>query len=179
MIRRPGIVSSLALLLTCALILTSCFQRPYRLRYLSFEKVDGITVESRAEPELENLMLASKIPVAYSLERPGYSLVVEIERTSFRPRARFSVRGGHDLRLVARPRLAMRPGRAAPCGGYDEVANGAKKLLFSWSICGDDAAPSEYVVAFDVVDATGVIVREERLPFELKRDGIYWATDSL
>ena len=177
--RRPGMVIAVGLGLACVLVLASCFQRPYRLRYLSFENVDGITVESRAEPELEDLMLASEIPVGYSLQRPGYSLILEIERNSFRPRARIGLRGGSGLRLVARPRFAMRPGRAAPCGGYDQVSNAGQELLFSWSRCGDDAAASEFVVAFDVLDGTGTVVGEERLPFELKRDGIYWANDSL
>ena len=168
-----------ALLAICALLLTSCFQRPYRLRYLSFERVDGITVNLTAPIELENLMFASEIPVEYTLQRPDYAVIVRIERKSFRPRAVVSLREGRNLRIVARPRLTMRPGRAAPCGGYDQISNGGQKLLFSWSICGDDAAPGEFLLAFDVVDGSGAIVREERLPFELKHDGIYWANDSL
>jgi hypothetical protein len=102
-----------------------------------------------------------------------------IDTASYRPRAVIELRSDLNLRLVARPRETMAPDRSSPCGAYDEVGNDGPQLLFSWSICGDDAVTSEFVVAFDVVDGAGEVVAKERLPFQLARDGIYWASDSL
>ena len=169
---RAGVV----LVLVSALVSISCSQRPYRLRYLSFERVADIEVDSMGSLEVEGLMFSSHIPLAYSLRRPDYTVALIIEKQSFRPRATLALRSALDLRMVARPGLAMRAGREAPCGAYDDTSGG---VLFSWSICGDRADRSEYLVAFDVVDASGRVVGEERLPFELKRDGICWIDDSL
>ena len=164
-----------------SLVLVSCPPRPYRLKYLSFEEVEGITIESTATMEIEDLTFVSEVPVKYALERSGYGVRLIIDRDSYRPTAVVALIAAEGLHLVPRPKLAMKPGRVTPCGTYEERGDKPRELLFSWVICGDYASPSplEFVVAFDVLDASEIVVGRERLPFELKSAGIFWMNDSL
>ena len=165
----------------CALVLASCFQRPYRLEYLSFEKVEGITIEATATMEIEDLTFVSEVPVEYTLRRGKYVLQLIIDRKSYDPSVSVVLRDADNLYLMPQPRLAMRPGRVTPCGIYNWSGDKPQKLFFDWAICGryNPALPSELVVVFDVLDSSGVVIRRERLPFELKSAGIFWADDWL
>ena len=177
--RRPKVRAYGCLLVMCAAISSGCVPRPYRLRYMSFEKVDKIVVESRTRLGVENLMLGSSVPVDYVLKRERYQVRIRIDRKSYAPVAMIELQDAQNLRIAVRPEIGARPGRGRPCASFDEFPGRPEKFMFSWVICGDDAGAQEFIVAFDVVDGKGAVVAEERLPFELKRDGVYWATDSL
>ena len=149
-----------------------------RYRYLSFDEVPGVDVESVAPVEVENLVFGSTIPVEYSLARDGYTLRISIDPRSYFPNATIQLAGSPGVRLVPRPSRGADLDRPRPCGSYDGIAASGETFEFSWVICGENASPGELVVGFDVV-GENFGTREEALQFELRSDGIYWLRDSL
>jgi hypothetical protein len=136
-------------------------------------------VESRAAFDVENLYLSSEVPAQYLLERERYRVKIAIDLTSYDPQAVIEVQGAGEVVVAFRPEPFVRAGRARPCGSYDAFKGDRQRFMFSWVICGEDADASEFVVAFDIFDEMGSLVGEERIPFELKRNGVFWASDSL
>ena len=76
----------------------------------------------------------------------------------------------------------------APIGQDAEEAVGStfqkrqaitQAFLFSGRIFDNPVSPSECKIAFDVVDSPGAVIGEERPPFELKTNGVFWEFDSL
>lgn len=168
-----------SLALAVALVSTmGCLPHVSRYRYLSFEEMPGVRVESVAPVEVENLVFGSTIPVEYSLVREGYTLRMSIDPRSYFPNARIELVDSPGVRLVPRPSRGARANRPRPCGSYDDIATSGDRFEFSWVICGDDANPEELVIAFDVV-GENLGVKEEDLQFTLRRDGVYWLRDSL
>jgi hypothetical protein len=157
---------------------TGCLPHTYRYRYLSFEDVPGVVVESVAPIEVENLVFGSTIPVEYSLAREGYTLLLSVDASSYSPNATVELRDSPGVRLVPRPSRGARADRPRPCGSYDDIAASGERFEFSWVICGDNASQEEHVVAFDVVDKD-FGVKEEAVQFTLRSDGVYWLRDSL
>ena len=68
-----------------------------------------------------------------------------------------------------------------PVSGRQQAPESCSPLafLFSWRIFDNPVSPSECKIAFDVVDSPGAVIGEERLPFELKTNGVFWEFDSL
>jgi hypothetical protein len=172
---RKAVLLALAVALGAA---TGCIPHVSRYRYLSFEELQGVNVESVAPIEVENLVFGSVIPVEYSLVREGYTLRMSVDPRSYFPNATVELTDASDVRLVPRPSRGASANRPRPCGSYDEIAISGDSFVFSWVICGVDADPDELVVAFDVVGGN-LGVREEALQFMLRSDGIYWLRDSL
>lgn len=168
---------SLALSIVAAATV-GCVPQVSRFRYLSFEEVPGISVESVAPVELENLVSGPTIPIRYSLVRENYKLLINIDAHSYLPNATIELANSNGYRLVTRPLRGMRIDRPTPCGSYNGISASGDRFEFSWIICGDTANPGELVVAFDVV-AKGGEVMEEAIPFTLRKDGVYWLRDSL
>lgn len=155
-----------------------CLPQVSQYRYLSFEEVPGVKVESVAPIEVKNLVFRSRIPVEYSLVREGYTLRIRIDPRSYVPNAAIELADSPGVRLVPRPSRGARVNRPRPCGSYDDISTSGDRFAFSWVICGDDANPEELVVAFDVV-GENVGVEEEDLQFKLRSDGVLWLHDSL
>lgn len=148
-------------------------------RYLSFEEAPGVKVVSIAPIEAENVAFESKIPVKYSLERQGYSILITLNTQEYLPNATIEVSSSSAYRLVPRPWRGAREGRERPCGSYDELVPSGESFVFSWVICRNDAGPEEMVVAFDVIEVPSGVIHPEVIPFRLKQGGFFWLKDDL
>ena len=176
--RERTVALALVVLAIALVSVSGCVPYVARYRYLSFEQIPVVKVESVAPMDVKNLVFGSKIPIEYSLPRKGYSLRVSIDPRSYFPNATIALADSPGVRLVPRPSRGARTDRPRPCGSYDHIAPSGDTFEFSWVTCGEDANPEELVVAFDVVGRE-LGVKEEDLRFALRSHGVYWLRDSL
>ena len=150
-----------------------------RFIYISLENVDGIQVERRDKPKLQHtLLMGSKFPTHYRLNRPEYVLDFTIATDKFSPHVwvqAIKAMGG-PLRIQSRADRLPKAGRVYQCGTYSDT-NPTEKLRFDWTICSSDAEPEEMVFAFDVIEADGTVVGIEDVPFHFVNNGFYFSPD--
>jgi hypothetical protein len=174
---RPVVLCLALATVVCAM---ACVPKVYHLEYLSFEKVNGIHVESKELAKVQKQITSVRVPVRYRLVRDGYSVLIRIDSRSYFPIASFQLESVAGLRIVLQPEYGKQANRAGTCGSFDQVSEDGTGFEYSWVICDEKtAAPQEMTVAFDVIDAGGALVSEERIPFEIKSAGLYWAIDSV
>ena len=169
-----------------ACLFIGCIPKLYLRRYLSFEEIAGIEMGSYGtlEQDKDEPFFTCEVPLEYRLERPGNTLVLEIDSFGTYAEATIELSQAGTLGIVPRPDLVVRPERPGACGyykqGYFKQAKPHDQAFrFRWRIFDNPVSPSECKIAFDVVDSPGAVIGKERLPFELKTNGVFWEFDSL
>jgi hypothetical protein len=172
-------LACLAFLLTWLSAMPAWAGYMMRYRHISLDEVQGIDVSREEEPNLEHVHLFERaFPTGYTLDRPGYRLEFRIDPSNFAPHVWIiaSSETGKRLSLLQRSDRLPKSGRARPCGTYS-VSEPVGELRYSWTICGTDATPNEFVIAFDVLAEDGTVIGQESLPFRLEENGFYFPLD--
>lgn len=154
------------LLLMAPAMLGGCgpYVEPYR--YISLADTPGLQQVEARQPELSGLYFAGDMPVRYELRRPGYAVEIMVPEGSYLPAIELSIDSA-DLRLV--PADAEVPPAPIFCGAwYPDPADPAR-LQFGWSPNCDSEPP--WGLTFFVTDDSGEQLGEEKLRFQLERNG--------
>ena len=147
--------------------------------YLDFS--DGPDVVIAAHGGQDVLFFADSMPIAYRVERPTYTVVIEVEFVSGDPRVEVTVEDDETEFL-------LRSNDSDHCARFWSLDEGLRDYLtFYWRGADEKSETScesaqfgsdELTMSFQVQDQAGAVF-DERLPFKLVRNGYYLWIDAL
>lgn len=151
-------------------ILCGCVMTCSDYRYMSFSRDSGAEILETGVPNLRGFREVHPFPVSYSIARRQYKLKLDI--IGYGPGVRISL-AESDERLLSLQGLpaTFRDGRA--CYSWSKREG---SLVFGW--IGDKACEGQQELHFEIVDATGTRVAEERISFDLATNGRYCVMDA-
>lgn len=166
-------------------------------KYISLEKIEGIRITSYGSSNLHGLESDEEMPIRYELKREDYVLIMMLDVTSYWPSIFVS------SRLIDGSNLLIEEVSIGNCGSFDSGARYKKGGLFfgsgvrykkdglfaarySWSpafhskcvVDGNQDYSDEQIIGFRIKNQRGAILGEERLPFILVTNGIYYEIDA-
>lgn len=176
--KRTLKIGSLLFVLVSLLALSQCVLIS-DYNYLSFENTEGVIVVESALPDDGGLYM-DPMPIRYKIDRPTYSISIELGRHKYIPSVLISALG-NDGNMLEIEGLSQ-----SKCISFSEGAmpNG---LEFEWTLPMYSIRPEcrtselsmkESYLAFKVVEPNGT-VHEERLPFEVTRNGYNVTIDAI
>ncbi len=162
-------------LLAC-LLPTGCFLARVCGDYthFEFEPIPGMSVLETRVPVLDGLSGLKPFPVSYALKRSSYQIALSTDEGAYGATITLSVKSSSEepmtLKLVGYPR--------APNGKIcisDSKRNGSVKFFWQYWV----GCVKSQIVNIAVMDAAGVQVAVEHLPFKVVTNGRWCVTDAL
>lgn len=161
--------------------LTGCAPAFTDYYYISLVEVEGIEVGATGVADYPASLFHDPMPIKYRLERGSYALEFELDMSAFQPTVWVGGKTyeGDDLRVVGV--------ETHQCGSWSHLPYRTQGKLdeFYWSPITwteppclpaplSDAGP--HAMVFSVVGPGGEVLGEERIPFEVVRNGtvVYW-----
>ena len=172
---RPQHIARLTGLVFLAFLLGACGPVFSRYHYVSLDEyTDAKMVErARVDPGATSFFIG-KIPVRYEIERPEYTLTLEIPRRT----------PGLELKVVVEPwekRTLHFPGLGQET--YSPCVNRNGDNLFTplgWTYRGVCRREEDgYFIRFSVLDRDGNVVGEEAIPYEIRTPGFFIYLDGI
>lgn len=171
------------LTVTCILLCASCFRHEYEFHYISLEKIEGICIKSLGRLNRSDIKADHDMPMRYELKRRNYLLVFEVDSY-------------HWPNLLVSPRspngdgLILEPIKIGKCSYLDDPyyeMDGMEAWRYvwmgdSWPDCpakDGESYPPHQIIGFRVKNREGDVLGEERLPFDLVRNGFYYVIDAI
>ncbi len=174
------------IILTTLIFCVGCFYIKFDYKYISLEQLDGIQIISHGKSELSGLILDNEMPVRYELARKNYVLIFELDKKNYWPSIFVSAKSLSNVGLI------IEAGSVGFCGGFEDMGfqymiDNMPALRYVWRpalnrycrVSGIEDYPIEQIISFVVKNKEGRNLGEEKLPFTLKRNGTYFAKDSL
>lgn len=161
-------------------LLVGCIPVEYDYFYMSFKATPDVEVVEYGTADIENLESHDRMPISYHMNRGEYKVFISIDRKSKRPASFISVEGFENSLLT------LKGVSISNCGGFDYLTfkdNDFKTLRYEWwgfvkEQCIDSSVNTdEMKIVFRVLDGKTVLA-EERLPFQLINNGIYYEYDA-
>ena len=174
------------LTVACVLLCASCIRYEYKFHYISLEKIEGICIKSLGRLNRSDIKEDHDMPMRYELKRENYLLV-------------FEVGDYHRPNLLVSPRspngdsLMLEPIKIGNCSYLDDPYNdylddpyyemdGMEAWRYVWIPSSDSNCPAKdgesypphQIIGFRVKNREGDVLGEERLPFDLVRNGFYY-----
>lgn len=167
---------ALILLSLCQAILACAPQvEPYR--YIDLLPVDGLSTDLVASLDQPEVWFAGKLPLRWILQRDAYAVVLANDPPSVLPGITIALTADTSagIRLRANPSTQGVSPAGNICASYYPLP-GNVEIEFGWSAdCLGKDLPM--TVEFDVLDANGTVIGQERLGFALKTQGWYLLKD--
>jgi len=177
------------ILVLCVLVV-GCAPASSRYYYLNLVDTPDARTLEYGKPQIENLLGSSTIPLAYQIDRNGYSLKFEVAKDSPLPVMLVSVRDkSNDLSLRPRQEIVSRSPKGWRCSNFYPLSN--DRVYGNWSdddwkgglrfywleTCNTEHTPM--YISFDVLDEQGKVLSNEDIPFKLKSNGRYFYIDAI
>ena len=171
------------LFLFAVFLMNGCVPVKYDYYYISFEDTPDIKTLTYGKTAINKLESHEPMPIEYELNRGRYTLSIEIDQKSKRPASFVRAKNLEGLGLKVE---AITDG--SKCGGFDFLTVDIKDdefLRYEWwgfvkaECLNKKISTNEMSINFRVMDDTGNLLGEERLPFKLIKNGIYIEQDAI
>lgn len=163
-----------------------CIVKSYQYQYIQVSNAVEMAGKAHQTSELKRLKNHKAMPIFYRITRNSYTIYFELDRLSFYPSVFITVKkaGSDDL-------LRLKGGKKLGCGRFDEFKyeNGKqisyeseRKLRYEWFpdfACPRKGKISDQIITFQILNDQGELFGEEKIPFTLKANGLYYETDSI
>lgn len=160
-------------LVGCLLPMTACAVKCDEYKHFIFKLEPSAQITATRSPALKGLKGVESFPVSYSIPRTGYQLKLQIDETTYGPTAVIHIESS-DSKSV-RPIIPENSADTfASCVSYRAQRNAVVVAWLDRPNC--EARRS---VDLEVLDASGVTIGKEKLPFDVITNGRYCVTDAL
>ena len=157
-------------------LVSGCVPMSFKYRYISFEKIPNIQILTYEKSEVNSLKFHGPMASRYQLERNLYTLFLNIDKHSKRPSVFIKLQQHNGINIM------VKGVSISNCGGFDSLhENGAELRYEWWGFIKQEclrANTDEQIISFQVLNEEGNILKEEKLPFILKENGIYFENDA-
>lgn len=161
-------------LIALSVLVSACAPVFSRYRYVSLENYGDAQIVDRGEVTPgQRTFFVGELPIRYRVERPAYTVVIELSRNAEFPK----------VELLVQP-LGKRTVEFAKKGevGVPECVNYGQFGEFRWQYfitCESGFDELDKVIRFNVRDLEGNLLGEEAIPYEVKRDGFFYYIDAI
>lgn len=164
-------------------LINGCVPIKYDYYYISFEDTPDIKILAYGNATISKLELHESMPVDYELNRDRYTIFIDVDQTSKRPASFIRAKNLEGLDLKVR---VITDG--SKCGGFDFLTVNVKDdefLRYEWwgfikaECLNKEISADERTISFHVIDNAENLLGEERLSFELIKNGIYIEQDAI
>lgn len=163
-----------------ALVLASgCAPQVEPFRFLELEPAPGLRLDFVGPLNQPEVWFAGDVPLRYVLQRDRYRLLLVNDPPSVLPGLTIALAPESEpgLKLLPAPSIQESSPNANVCASYYVLPAGLE-MEFGWAADCDGEDYSR-LLEFDVLDAEGKLLGEERLAFALRQQGWYVLRDHL
>lgn len=160
---------------SAALLLSSCAPVFVANRFISLKGYpDARIVEQGRVTPGERAFFIGELPTRYEIERPDYTLIIELSKDAEFPKVDIIVQptGQRVVEFIGKR------GVDYPNCVYQQASTDGE---FRWAysiLCDSGFDKLDKVIRFNVRDLEGNLLGEEAIPYEIKRDGFFYYIDA-
>lgn len=163
-----------------------CIVKSYPYQYIQIKDTAEMDGEAHQTSALKKRFKNHRaMPIFYYITRDEYTIYFELDRLSFYPSVFITskkVNGGL---------LQLKGGKKLGCGRFDEFKyedgkqisyESERELRYEWLpefVCSVEEKSSDRVIIFQILNDQGKVLGEEKIPFTLKANGIYYEVDGI